>query len=225
VSKRSRRKARSSGQTISWERARAIFGNPEPPDDVWEQQFDDINRVLRRLARTPYDEIDFSDLSDYYHDLAYVELQPDLFEYLFPVCLMDWHDTLMKNEECSHGEPDFHYGVHCGKVFEKMLSPQQQHEVVEFLRDSFLERLDNKRGFLCEGRNAPALGWISRFNSFGLILPRIDALWDSWWTLETPGRAVAALEYCSGLMYLEWGNPLFEPWTRERRGRSMSLGE
>src|SRR4051794_19956218 len=75
---------------IGWERARAIFGDPRPPRTVWERQFDYCDADLRRLATTPYDRIDFADLWYYYHDLAYVELQPDLFDYLFPACLVDW---------------------------------------------------------------------------------------------------------------------------------------
>ena len=74
---------------VSWDRARAIFGYPDPPTEVTESQFDGFDDALRRLATTPYDEIDFSDLWYYHHDLTYMELQPDLFAYLFPVCLMD----------------------------------------------------------------------------------------------------------------------------------------
>ena len=87
-------------------------------------------------------QIDFSDLWYYYLDMAYVELQPDLFSYFFPVCLMDWHETLLRNESCSHGDSEFHYGVHRGKVFEKMMSAEQKLAVIEFFRDSFLMRLD-----------------------------------------------------------------------------------
>jgi len=203
---------------ITWERARQIFGNPQPPKTVWEKQFDYNDDDLWRLANTPYEKIDFSDLWYYHHDLAYVELQPDLFSYLFPVCLMDWHHSLMQNEPCSHGDSDFHYGVLHGNVFEKMITPKQLASIYEFFRDSFLERLDAERGFIADGSKTPAYGWIGRFNSVGLVMPRIDMLWDGWWSLDTPGRAVAALEYCSALMYFNGENPLFPPWTPDRGG-------
>jgi hypothetical protein len=181
---------------------------------VWEHQFDYNDDELRRLARTPHEQIDFSDLWFYYHDLAYVELQRDLFNYLFPACLMHWHHSLMENKSCSHGDSEFHYGIHRGKVLEKMVTPKQRDVFYEFFRDSFLERLDRERGFISAGWKTPAHGWIHRFNSVGLIMPRIDLLWNPWWEVDTPGRAVAALEYCSGLMYFEGDNPLFEAWTR-----------
>jgi hypothetical protein len=185
---------------------------------VWERQFDYNDDVLRRLARTPYTEIEFGDLWHYHHDLAYVELQPDLFQYLFPVCLMDWHHSLTRNHACSHGDSEFHYGVRLGNVFEKMVSPQQRAAIYEFFRDSFLERLDAERGFVYSGSQTPAYGWMHRFNSVGLVMPRIDILWGPWWSLDTPGRAVAALQYCSGLMYPEGANPLFAAWTADHGG-------
>jgi hypothetical protein len=123
---------------ISWDRVREIFGHPEPPEEVWERQFDCHDDVLHRLARTPYSEIDFGDLWYYHHNLAHVELQPDLFRFLFPVCLMDWHHSLAQNNACSHGGSEFHYGVHRGRVLETMVTPAQRFAIYEFIRDSFL---------------------------------------------------------------------------------------
>ena len=208
----------SSQTAISWEQVRAIFDYPRPPQQVWEKQFDYFDDKLQRLAKTPYDQIDFSDLWYYHHDLAYVELQPDLFYYLFPVCLMDWHESLMKNVRCSHGDSEFHYGVHVGKVLEKMVTPRQRQAIYEFFRDSFLERLDTERGFVYSGSKTPAYRWMGRFNSLAVIAPVVELLWTPWWSLETPGRAVAALQYCSGLMYPEGDNPLFPAWTKEQGG-------
>ncbi len=203
---------------IGWERAQAIFNHPSPPRIVHEQQFDYCSDALDRLAKTPYNKIDFSDLWYYHHDLAYVELQPDLFEYLFLVCLMDWHQTLMNNQPCSHGDSEFHYGLYRGNVLEKMVAPQQRQAIYHFLSDSFLERLNSERGFVYAGMRTPAYAWICRFNSLGIVMPQIDWIWDAWWSLDTPGRAVAALQYCSDLMYLEGENPLFPAWTKEQGG-------
>jgi len=47
---------------ISWERARRIFGDPQPPRTVWERQFDYCDDDLRRQARTPYNRNAFSEL-------------------------------------------------------------------------------------------------------------------------------------------------------------------
>jgi hypothetical protein len=210
---------------ISWVRVRSIFGNPMPPEDVWERQFDNFDEELQRLAIMHWEKINFTDLWYYHHDLAYVDLQPEVFLYLFPVCLMDWHETLQQNTSCSHGDSEFHYGVHHGKVLDKMLTPQQRAGVIDFFRDSFLSRLDRERGFTYRGSKTPAYGWMHRFNSLGIILPGIDVIWNSWWSCDTPGRAVAILEYCSGLMYYEGENPLFPAWTPELGGGGPHLWE
>lgn len=212
MAKHSKHKNPSSDRTISWERVRAIFDNPEPPKHVWERQFDYLDNELRRLAGTPFEEINFSDLWYYHHDLAYVELQPELFAYLFPVCLMDWHVTLMNNEACSHGDAEFHYGVRRGDVFQKMMTIDQRAAVVTFFRDSFLERLGIERRFASTRNRAATYSWIYRFNSLGLVIPNIEVVWNAWWQLDSPEQAVAALQYCSGLMFFEGENSVFGIW-------------
>jgi hypothetical protein len=97
-------------------------------------------------------------------------------------------------------------------VFEKMMTAAQREAVYEFFRDSFRERLEIERGFSEMRNDQPTFCWIDRFNSLGMIMPRIELIWNDWWTLETPGRAVAALQYCSCLMYFNGENPLFDAW-------------
>jgi hypothetical protein len=176
--------------------------------NVTERQFDYNDEKLHELGRTPYDEIDFDDLWYYHHDLAYVELQPDLFAYLFPVCLMDWHRTLLANEPCSHGDSEFHYGVIRGNVLEKMLTAAQREDVEAVLRDSMLYRLDQERMVGSDGMHMSAFAWMARLNSLGLISRALPRIWQSWWMAGTCGRAVAVLQYCSGLMYFDYDNPL-----------------
>lgn len=209
--------------TIFHDRLRTLFGNPRPPEHVWERQFDHFDDELRQLCKTPWTQIDISDLWFYYHDLAYVELQPEVFEYLFPVCLMAWHATLMNNVACSSGDAEFHFAVHHGRVLETMMTPDRREAVYEFFRDSFLLRLDQERGFAYQGSRTTAYGWMCRLNSLGIVMPRIDLLWNSWWALDTPGRAVAALEYCSGLIYPFGQNPLFPAWTPKEGGGDPPL--
>jgi hypothetical protein len=201
---------------ITWERLRGIFNFPKPVLKVTESQFDYFDAELCNLARTPYDEIDFGDLWYYHHDLAYVDLQPDLFAYLFPVCLMDWHRSLLDNEACSHGDSEFHYGVVHGNVLEKMLSPSQREQVESVFRDSMLYRLDRERGFVSDGQHLTAYAWMSRLSSLGLCSQAVPGIFQSWWELESPGHAVAVLQYCSGLMYFDGENPLFDVWIEGR---------
>jgi hypothetical protein len=123
--------------------------------------------------------------------------------------LMDWHLSLMRNEACSHGDSEFHYGVHRGRVFEKMMTQDRREAVFDFFRDSFLERLDAERAFAGSESGFPKFDWMSRFNSISVVAEVTALIWIPWWSLDTPGRAVAALEYCSALMYPSNENPFF----------------
>lgn len=209
---------------ITWQRLRSIFGMPKLVYKVTQQQFDDFDDKLMALGRTRHDEINFDDLWYYHHDLAYQTLQPELFAHLFPVCLMDWHLTLQGNQACSHGDSEFHYGIVHGKVMQTMLSDKQRVLVEQVFRDSMLFRIDHERGFVYDGMNTPAYGWMRRLNSLALFSDALPEIWNSWWTVKTPGRAVCLLEYCSGFMYMHGDNPIFGEWNPEAGGGGPYLG-
>src|SRR5580704_7959015 len=153
------------------DRERAIFGNALPPTEVWERQFDYDDEALKRIAHTPWSQIEVADLWYYIHDLAYSELQPEVFAYLFPACLVLWRESLMRNEYCGVGDAQFHYAVVHGRVFEKMMTDSQREQVFAYFTDAMLDRLDIERGFVYQGMNTPAYGWMRRLGSLGVISP------------------------------------------------------
>lgn len=210
---------------ISDIQARAIFSNPEAPSQVSEYQFDGFDDDLRRLAQTPWDKIHDADLWYYLHDLAYVELQPDLFAYLFPVCLNFWYHTLMNSVGCAVGDAEFHYSLFHGQILEKHVTPSQHDQIFTFFHDGFLDRIDEERGFIYRDSHTPAYGWMHRFNSLGLITPLTEPIWNSWWSMNSCGQAVSALMYLSGLMYGRGENPIFKPWTKKHGGGGPYLWE
>lgn len=210
---------------ITPERSRAIFGNPKPPEKVWEEQFDYCNKQLRKLARTDWRSIDYGDLWYYFHDMSYVELQPDLFRYLFPVCLNFWYDSLMRSTSAELGDAEFHYSLRQGNILEKMLTVSQRAAVFEFFHDGFIDRVEAERGFIYTGQRTPAYSWLMRFNSIGLVAPIIERIWSTWWKLDHPGKAVSAIIYATGLVYLKGENPIFSEWTQEGGGGGPYLTE
>jgi len=183
---------------ITWERVCGIFGNPPPAWSIKETQFEGNRERLRDLARTPVQKINFADLGCYYEDLAYVELQPEIFRHLFPACLMHWQQTLRQGLSCEVDNVDFHYGVDRGDVFNKMLSPQERLEVFAVFHDGLIleiDRLETPREF---GRETFGdLNWLFRFNSLAMVLPQIEPIWNSWWRTNTLGRALAVVQFCS----------------------------
>lgn len=194
---------------VSLNRARAIFGNAPAPERVVERQFDWFDEELYSLSQTPQDRITPEALWYYLHDLAYVDLQPDLFDYLFPVCLNFWYSSLMRSQDCAQGDAEFHYALAHGQILEKMVTSAQRDQVFDFFHDGFLDRLDQERGFIVSPGQPAAYGWMWRLNSLGLVAPIIERLWASWWSMDSPGQAVSALMYASGLMYRGDANPIF----------------
>jgi hypothetical protein len=56
-------------------------------------------------------------------------------------------------------------------------------------------------------------------------LPDVDRAWGTWWSLDTVGRAIAAAQHISCLMYPENENPVFAPWTPNGVGGPPCLWE
>jgi hypothetical protein len=201
--------------TTARDRCRRIFDNPHPPEHVWEREFDYDDAGLQALARKDWRAIDRCDLANLYLlNLVYVEpLQPELFRYLFPLCLAVWHESLMSNQPWP-----LYPALRRPYVFDAMMTPRQRVDVTAFMVDSFMERLDQERSFLYTGSKTPAYAWLGVLISLGESVPLVESLWRRWWTLDSPGKAASALIYASGLIYAEGENPLFGVWTRAHGG-------
>ena len=69
------------------------------------------------------------------------------------------------------------------------------------------------------------IGEVGELTTYGVLLPDVELLWTAWWSLGTIGRAVAAIQYISCLMYAENENPVFAPWTPNGGGGPPCLWE
>jgi hypothetical protein len=210
---------------ITADRSRRIFNDPSPPAEVRENQFDGFDQELKELAGRDWNQIPDNDLWYYFHDLAYTRLQREVFDYLFPVCLNYWYASLMRNEPAEQGDAEFHHALYRGNILDRMVSGHQRHEIYRYFHDGFLDRIEMERGFSCRGQSTPAYAWIGRFNSLGHIAPIIADIWSSWWEFDHPGKAVSAIMYASGLIYLEGENPIFGVWTPDQGGGGPYLAE
>lgn len=190
----------------SYERANALFGSWGPfRGVVWEEQFDGID-VLDELAQCPWPAVVQIPLSYYLDDLKYVEpLQSEVFRYLFPVCLTVSHLAIVDSKEPSgYLEPEVMDAIAQGG-WRKMATPEQEAGTYEFLADSLLDRLDLVRGMSQGLQVEPEpfdhpYHWLWRLNALGTILPDVGLVWDEWWSMRSPGFAVAAAKYTWGLM-------------------------
>jgi hypothetical protein len=83
--------------------------------------------------------------------------------------------------------------------------------VSEFMRQTILEEVDDQLGLAYQGSKARPYRWIGALTTYGVLLPDVDRLCGAWWSLNTFGRAIAAVQYIWCLLYPENENPVFAP--------------
>ena len=198
-----------------------------PPEQITQEAHEGNPKHLRPLARLrPGERAEVSDLWQYTQDLLYTEIQDSLFAYVLPFCLEAWRDDLRGTRTEYGGFVEQFYPVLANRqIFEQHLNPAQVKAVSEFMRLSILEEIDDQRGLTFAGTGARPYRWIRALTTHGVLLPDIEPLWNDWWSVKTVGRAVAAVQYVSCLMYAENENPVFGPWTPERGGGPPCLWE
>jgi hypothetical protein len=203
-----------------------VLGQAPKPQAVWQKQFDYNDEALIEMAHMDWDRVPDDYMWYYFLDLAFVDLQPDLFRHLFPACLKYWFETLMRNESAAYGDSDFHYSLMQGRILDRMLTENERQRLYDLFRDGMLDRIEAERGFVCSesqdliGTRAKyADAWIFRLNTLGIVAPVIQRIWEPWWRLDHSGKAVGAITYASGLVYLAEENPIFGAWRAAGRGR------
>lgn len=205
-----------------------VLGQAPKPRDVWQKQFDYNDHALVQMAQMDWDSVPDNYMRYYLLDLAYVELQPDLFRHLFPACLKFWYETLMRDDSAGYGDIDFHYSLIQGQILDTMLVESERQSLYHLFCDGMLDRIEAERGFVCSEaqtmerlitRAKNADFWISRFNTLGIVAPVINHIWEHWWKLDHPGKAFSAVTYGSGLVYQAEENPVFAAWSAAGRGR------
>ncbi|MGB6470429.1 MAG: hypothetical protein WBE88_06195, partial [Candidatus Acidiferrales bacterium] len=185
------------------------------------------DKHLRRLVRLQSDERpDGRDLFAYMEDLRYTEIQSSLLVYLLPICLEVWRDDLRGVDSSYAGVVEHFYPVLADRhVFDVHLNPKQSATISDFIKRTILEEIDDQRGLAYQGARARPLHWIRALTTYGAILPDVQSLWTEWWSVGTIGRAIAAIQYISCLMYPENENPVFAPWTPNSGGGPPCLWE
>lgn len=197
----------------------SALGVTRPPEKITQEAFEGNDRHLRRLARLrPGEQADGSDLWEYIHDLRYTDIQGSLLVYLLPFCLQAWRDDL-RGIDGYGGVIEHFYPVLADRhIFDLHLTAKQSAVVSEFMQQAILEEIDDQRGLAFQGSRTRPYRWFGALTTYGVVRPDMDRLWTAWWALNTIGRAVAAVQYISCLMYPENENPVFAPWTPDRGG-------
>lgn len=203
----------------------------KPPDKIWQESFDGIGVVdypleLCSLKGTASEN---DDLCDYARVIQHLKLQPDLLHYLLPVCLNAWRIDLFSEERDSiYGGFVEHFSTALAtrSDLKTILGSTEYQAVMEFMCDSILDRIDREEELSFSGYStlsASPYRWFHAIGTFAVVFPNLNRLWSTWWSMETAGHAIGALQCISCLMYEEDNNPIFSPWTRDQGGGPPSL--
>jgi len=206
----------------------------QAPHQIWQRAFDyDPQHLYTLVKYTPYVPgsgimPSASCLIDYSLDLKYEEIQPDLFRCLFPLCLEAWHQHLFASARVSQYSAFVEYfldTLNARPFLQDLLDEQEYEIIVAFIRNSILDRLDQEPGILFSRESATVYVWFGELSAFAVIFPLLERLWNEWWSMKTPGHAMAVLQYISCLLYLKDENPIFAPWTPQDGGGPPELWE
>jgi hypothetical protein len=203
------------------------LGSVAPPETITQSAFDGDSAHLERLAKLHLGHrVTGIDLADYMDDVLYGDIQTSLLVHALPFCLRAWHDYLRDEKFECPGFAELFYTVLAKKdVFVGILTDDQREAVLEFMRGSILEEIDAQDRLHFEGYPAAPHRWIQALMTYGVIAPDIEHLWMDWWSISTVGRAIAAVQYISCLVYPKDSNPVFAPYTREQGGGPPCLWE
>lgn len=127
------KKRRKEPETLR-EHCRHIFGDEPPVLCVWETEFDYADAELKALAAKEWQQISEWDLSAYYVlNLVYNEpMQIELFRYLFPLCLAQWHETVLAGGYGDHFEESLMKALCRPYLWQEMMNASQRQQVRNF---------------------------------------------------------------------------------------------
>jgi hypothetical protein len=186
-----------------------IFDNPIPPKTISEEQFDNAQEELIKTARKVWHEIDQEDYWHYLMDLKYVDLQQDLFDYLFPAFLIRWWEGLLNGSGGPDSETDFYAAVDGGNIFTQMMSESRRQKVFEWMTDAYLESVDSYSDQAVLEQKAVGsntLEWpLGAFNAIGQSVPITKSILTKLADVSNIGRAQWWLVLASGII---WKNGL-----------------
>jgi hypothetical protein len=154
---------------------------------------------------------------DYAHDLQYEEVQKELLEYLLPACLAAWRADLL-GEYREYGGFVEHFYPALARVTGSVLEPAAVWVVSAFMRAAILSEMDRQEGLSYAGMRARPYRWVAAFTTYGVLFQGLDELWADGFSGITAGRAIAAVQYLSCLIYEDRDNAVFAPWTLDAGG-------
>lgn len=199
-----------------------IFGNPQKPATVTQEQFDQAQAALISTASKEWHEVGQEDYWHYLNDLCYVDLQPDLFDYLFPAFLIRWWEGQLSRSGGPESETTLYRAIDHGQIFDRQMSPLRRDQVFAWMVDAYLEGIGTWGGCLSVhyDPNGPdnLHGPLSSFHALGQSVPIISEIWRRLAHVDSSGKAQWWLVLASGLAFEPDTFDVIPPWTPDGGG-------
>ncbi len=201
------------------EQIAAIFSYPQPPPRVTEVQFDLEQDHLIEMAKSSWDQIEW--FGTYIYDLAYVNLQQNLFDYLFPALLIRWRDEL-NGDLPAMAYPCFYSAIRSGKVFTKMMSPSRAELVYQWMADGYLNAVETRRFSVSPNERllGKPLAW---FHALGQSVPITKRLLQELLHVDSLAKAQWWLVLGTGIGWNANQCPFIPSWTPVQGGGGVYL--
>jgi hypothetical protein len=208
-------------------RLKRIFGDPLPPRRVRQKQFDGAQADLIRTAAKPWHELDQLDYWRYLNDLCYVDLQQDLFDYLFPGFLVRWWEGQLNRLGGPGGVPDIYQAIDHGQLLARMMNEPRRQQVQDWMSDAYIEGVDawsNNLSVVYNPEGPDDLhGPLSSFHALGLSVPVTRVILRRLGEVSTIGRAQWWLVFATGIIWNENECPAVPKWTPDGGGGGVYL--
>jgi hypothetical protein len=208
-------------------RLRKIFNKPKPPSVIIEEQFDGDQEKLERLASKQWHEITDDDFSCYLDDLNYVNLQGDLFDYLFPVLLIRWWEC--QQSGARFPRMYFYNAILNGRLLDQRMNSNRKELFLDWMTDAYLEGIANWGGHLStryvHGSEYNLGQPLMTFNALGESVPMVGKLLHQLSQVSNLGQAQWWLVFGTGIAWNENDSPFIPGWDRDSGGGGVYLTE
>lgn len=205
---------------LTVQKLRVELGFPQAPETIWQQPFDYIPGHCERIVKNG-SNANYSDLTEYFLDYQYMEVQLDLFRFILPIAVEAWADKLLSDQP-TWVFHEMWQAFDRRPPYPEYLTAKQYAALNNHFAQSMLLRMARENSLVFQGSEASPYEWMSQLASMIFLFPVVEQIWDDWWTLETEWQAVCGLQWWSGFMYDRNESPIFGAYSAKHGGGNCS---
>ncbi len=158
------------------------------------------------------------DIAEYFLDYRYMEVQPDLLEFVLPKALEAWARHQLDISAPDHFKGDWHFegmweAFGARPLHPEFLDSQQNREVINFMVEILFELMRKEKNLHFRGQGASPYEWIQLLTTLIILFPVAQEVWERWWSYPSEAYALCGVQWLSSFMFENEDNPFFEPWT------------